>query len=103
MRGRTEGRRIDPLVILTFGLVVLALFHLLTGTLPASRQLHDQREGNAEAKETLREEHESRRTLEDRRDGLVSDPHTIERELRRTMNMIRRDETKVVLPDDVRR
>ncbi len=103
MEGRTEGRRVDPLVILTLGLVVLALFHLLTGTIPASRQLTRMREGNAQATKTLREEHGARRALEDRREGLTSDPHVVERELRRLMRMVRRDEKLVVPPEAVRK
>jgi len=93
----------DPLVILTLGLVVLALFHLLTGTLPASRRLKQMRQGNARALETLREERATRQALEDRREGLESDPHVVERELRRLMHMVRRDEKVVVPPEDVRR
>ncbi len=103
MEGRTEGRRVDPLVILTLGLVVLALLHLLTGTIPASHQLTRMREGNAQAMKTLHDVHVERRAEEDRLEGLTSDPHVVERELRRLMRMVRRDEKLVVPPEAVRR
>jgi septal ring factor EnvC (AmiA/AmiB activator) len=101
--GRSEDRRIDPVVMLSLGLVVLALLHLLTGALPASRRLDRMRSGNAAAMATLRESQQERLALETRRDALETDAFTVERELRRIMNLVLPGEVMVLPPERIRR
>ena len=98
MGGRTDGRRLDPLVGLALGLVLLAFLNLLTATLPAADELERMRHENTEAARTLLEVREERAVQEDRLDALRSDPFVVEAEMRRRLELLRPDEIVVEPP-----